>query len=149
MAFEFVWLSKLCLLCGTTSLMMSVLCLIYCLYVNRFNLKSASNNDNRLSKLIRSKAINEFLYQVKAIVPNPQGARCDQIPNIQENKSGVKIAVIVNLWDKLISDNFIHSFERCLNLNGCDLIIQDATYKFYWYVYFNLILSIKSNRFEY
>jgi len=67
----------------------------------------------------------------------------------QENKSGVKIAVIGNLRDKLISDDFIHSFESCLNLNGCDVIIQDATYKFYWYVYFHLIRGIKSDRLEY
>lgn len=150
-AFQLPWLGRLCIFAGNFSLVLSLGCLGYWLYIHPekvyFLKRKSSNSKFRLKlEIIRSPSMKNFLYQAKAVIPDPYDPRYQQVPLVNQTRDGLKIEAIGNLRDWLISDNFRDSLESFLNRHGCDVSIQSAHYKQDGWVHYTLIKGIKSDR---
>lgn len=149
MAFQLPWFGRLCIVLGNLSLLLALGCLGYefFLYPEKLMiLKGVSRSRSNLElSIIKTSKMKDFLFQSKAVAPDPYDPRYQQFPKVEQTKSGLRIEAIGNLRQWLLSDNFRDALESFLNINGYDLSIQSAHYKDGW-VNFTLIKGIKSDR---
>lgn len=149
-AFQIPLIGKLCISVGTFSLLLSVGCLGYGVVLHPEKLSFFKTNKTSGSELdllfLRSSKMKDFLFQSKAVAPDPYDPRYQQLPLVDQTESGLKIEAIGNLRGWLISENFRDSLESFLNRNGYDVSIQNAHYRQDGWVYYSLIKGIKSDR---
>lgn len=149
MAFQLPWFGRFCIAMGNFSLLLALGCLGYELFLHPEKLmilKGVNRSRSNLElSIVKTSKMKDFLFQSKAVVPDPYDSRYQQFPAVEQTKNGLKIEAIGNLRQWLLSDNFRDNLESFLNRNGYDFSIQNAHYKDGW-VYYNLIKGIKSDR---
>lgn len=150
-AFQIPWIGKLCIFMGNVSLLLAVGCFGYWLFlhpekVHFLKAKTHYSGSKLDLAVIYSASMNNFLYQAKAVIPDPYDPRYQQVPLVNQTRNGLRIEAIGNLRGWLISDNFRDSLESFLNRHGYDVSIQSASYKQDGWVYYTLIRGIKSDR---
>ncbi len=151
MAFQLPWFGQFCLVIANLSLLLSFGCLLYWLFINRNEVMTLKNSLHLPESSIRldivqTQMMRDFLFQAKAVAPDPYDPRYQQLPEIMQTQDGLKIEAIGNLRQWLLSDNFRDDLESFLNQNGYDVSIKNAQYHLDGWVYFTLIRGIKSDR---
>lgn len=101
-AWEFIWLSNFCFLCGNFTMILAIGCLGYWLWIHKNELKfkyyGSTNNLNL--KIVESRSMKNFLAKSNITV-NSNDSRYKEVPKLLIEKDGLKIEAIGNLRDKL------------------------------------------------
>lgn len=150
-AYRIQWFGLYCLFFAKITLVLCVACWIYWGVIHRKELTGlitdkGSNNSGFNLNIVDSPKMKDFLFQSKAIAPDPYDPRYQQFPKVEQTKDGLRIEVIGNLRSWLLSDNFRDSLESFLNNQGYNVSIQNAQYHSNGWVYYTLIRGIKSDR---
>ncbi len=150
-AYKIPWFGLYCLLFSNLSILLCVMCWIYWGVIHRKEIArliadKENNNSGFKLNIVNSPVMKDFLFQAKAIAPDPYDPRYQQFPKVEQTKDGLRIEVIGNLRSWLLSDNFRDSLESFLNNQGYNVSIQNAQYHSNGWVYYTLIRGIKSDR---
>lgn len=151
MAFQLPWFGQFLLLISKFSLTLTLGCWGYWLFVHKeevLNLKNKLSVNKKALNLdiVNTRTMKNFLFQAKAVAPDPYDPSYQQVPDVRSTKNGLKIEAIGNLRQWLVSDSFRDSLESFLNQKGYDLSIQNASYHSDGWVYYKIIRGIKSDR---
>lgn len=140
---EVPWLAAVTSRITLFSLVLTLGCLAYGLWIHRTGLFP---NSNKGLRVVNSRAMIDFLAVTNMTVDDPIVAEKILIPHISIVDNGLRIEAIGDLRNRLVSKEFCNALESFLNRHNCDVVVQNAQYHSDGWVYYTLVKGMQSDR---